>query len=271
MTDLDAHHYRNHSSAQYELAHELLEKVFLKGNEIILDVGCGDGRITAEIAKYVSEGFVTGVDRSQAMIALAQNSFPKEEYPNLTFIKGVAEELHVEKSADIILVLNTLHWIRDPWKAIHNLADSLKPNGTLLILTYPKESPYWQFLEESIKEERFHSYADQSAYQTILTTSEYQAILEHEGLVIEECCLEEKVAVNTSSAALIAYMKGWLNCYLPLPRALENSFLQRAAEKARLYSLTKNSEEIQLPYLKLTLKARKMPICSQDREIGLIN
>ena len=48
--DLDANHYRDHSQAQYTRAQELLADACFPKNAIVLDVGCGDGKITAEIA-----------------------------------------------------------------------------------------------------------------------------------------------------------------------------------------------------------------------------
>lgn len=259
MTNLDANHYRKHSLTQYTLAHEMLRKLSLTGNETILDVGCGDGRITAEIAKCVPEGDVIGIDPSMEMIELAKDSFQNQDYPHLSFIHGLAEELHDIQLVDIILVMNALHWVRNPIKAIHHFAAALKPNGSLFVLTYPKESPYWAFLEQTAMKSRWQSYIERSAYQTMLTSAEYTKIIENSGLVVEEHSLEEKIATYTSSVDLIAYVKGWLNCYLPLPQGLDDAFLQEAAEAARCYSLVQDSEEIQLPYLKLILKARKEP------------
>ena len=47
----DAEDYARNSSAQLEWATELMTKVALKGDEAILDIGCGDGKITAELAR----------------------------------------------------------------------------------------------------------------------------------------------------------------------------------------------------------------------------
>lgn len=88
MTDLDVHYYRENSDDQYKMAHGIIDPLSLRGDETLIDVGCGDGRITAELAARLTRGQVIGVDPSPAMIALARTSFP-----HLTFLQISAEEL----------------------------------------------------------------------------------------------------------------------------------------------------------------------------------
>lgn len=66
--------YAKSSTAQQKWAQELLSKISIRGNEKILDIGCGDGKITAEIALLVPEGSV-GIDNSSEMISFAQSKF----------------------------------------------------------------------------------------------------------------------------------------------------------------------------------------------------
>ena len=60
---------------QQTWARELIARLNLRGDEHILDVGCGDGKVTAEIARAVPRGSVTGVDASPEMIEFAQKDF----------------------------------------------------------------------------------------------------------------------------------------------------------------------------------------------------
>jgi trans-aconitate methyltransferase len=57
-------------------AKELMNLLELEGYENVLDIGCGDGRITAEIAAKIPEGRIWGIDNSIEMIKLAQRTFP---------------------------------------------------------------------------------------------------------------------------------------------------------------------------------------------------
>ncbi|MGC9517062.1 MAG: class I SAM-dependent methyltransferase [Methanomicrobiales archaeon] len=69
----------------------------LDGHERILDIGCGDGRITAEIASKISEGCVLGIDNSIEMIKLAKESFSIKEFSNLKFKVMDACELNFQE------------------------------------------------------------------------------------------------------------------------------------------------------------------------------
>ena len=51
----DAREYEKHSQGQQKWARELIEKISLKGTENVLDLGCGDGKVTADISKRSEE------------------------------------------------------------------------------------------------------------------------------------------------------------------------------------------------------------------------
>jgi trans-aconitate methyltransferase len=79
----NAEDYKQHSKAQQKWARELITRLKLGGTEDILDMGCGDGKVTAEIASYVLMGSVVGIDNSTSMIELAKKNYPTGEHPNL--------------------------------------------------------------------------------------------------------------------------------------------------------------------------------------------
>jgi trans-aconitate 2-methyltransferase len=74
-------------------ARDLIAKRGLLGFERVIDIGCGDGKVTAAIASTVPEGAVTGIDNSPKMIWFAQQHFPGTRHPNLTFIQMDARHL----------------------------------------------------------------------------------------------------------------------------------------------------------------------------------
>jgi trans-aconitate 2-methyltransferase len=74
MTEWNAESYSRQSSLQQAMAEEQLSSLTLEGSERILDVGCGDGKITAAIAARVPRGSVLGVDPSRDMIAFASST-----------------------------------------------------------------------------------------------------------------------------------------------------------------------------------------------------
>src|SRR5690348_12878050 len=93
VTEWKAAEYSRHSQLQEAMANELLALIDLAGSERVLDVGCGDGRITARIAARVPEGMVVGVDSSRDMIAFASSHYPPSTQPNLRFEVSDARQL----------------------------------------------------------------------------------------------------------------------------------------------------------------------------------
>jgi len=83
----DAISYSKNSKLQWNIAMETIDLVQWAGSERVLDIGCGDGKITAQIASKLTRGAVLGVDISKAMIDFACSHYPQAHYPNLAFEK----------------------------------------------------------------------------------------------------------------------------------------------------------------------------------------
>jgi trans-aconitate 2-methyltransferase len=125
--------YYTSSSAQEQWAKELVGKLGLFGHERVLDIGCGDGKVTAAIARSLPEGSVTGLDSSPEMIRFARKHFPHTTYPNLSFIESDARCLPFVEEYDLVFSAAALHWISDHTPVLAGIARSLCPGGKLLI------------------------------------------------------------------------------------------------------------------------------------------
>ena len=125
--------YANSSSIQQQWARELINKLHLKGDEKLLDIGSGDGKVTAEIASYLSKGSIIGIDNSETMIALAQSIYSKDGFPNMCFQQGDASRLTFENEFDIVFSNATLHWILDHRPVLRGIYKSLKSSGKILL------------------------------------------------------------------------------------------------------------------------------------------
>ena len=128
----NAQDYAKNSQNQFQWAKELIPKLKLQGNEALLDIGCGDGKITAELARCLPDGWAVGVDSSEKMINLAQNTFPPKDYPNLTFQVMDARKLTFQSEFDMVFSNAALHWIVDQKAVLAGVQRSLKPGGRLL-------------------------------------------------------------------------------------------------------------------------------------------
>lgn len=253
--DLNAIYYRKNSDLQYGLASELLKKHQFNPKEIVLDVGCGDGRITAEIAAQVPKGKVIGVDASINMIDCAKTSFPKSKFPNLEFELEKAENLSFSEYFDVIFSFSCLHWVRRPQKVLNLLCNFLKPDGELFILTYPKESVYYEFLQKTL--ENYPEYQGFSSYYTMLYIKEYKEMLENNHMKILEFTFQELTASYENKKAIKDYIRGWLASFVSLPESLHEEFLDLAVENSFSYSKCMENGIINLPYTALMINARK--------------
>ncbi len=128
----DSQDYAKHSSAQLEWAQELIAKLRLRGDEAVLDIGSGDGKVTAAIAAQVPQGSVVGIDSSADMIALARRTFPAPEHPNLSFQEMDARRITFTSRFDVVFSSATLHWVKDQRAVLLGVSGCLKDGGRIL-------------------------------------------------------------------------------------------------------------------------------------------
>nr|WP_242659592.1 methyltransferase domain-containing protein [Thermostaphylospora chromogena] len=113
------------SSFGYVSAHgaPLVDLLDPRPGERILDLGCGTGVLTAEIAARGAE--VLGIDGSPAMIEQAM-----AHYPGIDFIVGDGHDFTVAQQYDAVFSNAALHWMsRDPSAVIANVREALVPGG----------------------------------------------------------------------------------------------------------------------------------------------
>ena len=125
MTEWDAANYARISSLQAAMAQEVLDLLELEGSERILDIGCGEGKITARIAALVPGGSVVGVDPSHDMISFAKTHFDRAALPNLRFEVADARSLSFHNQFDFAVSFNALHWIPEQDAALRSIRTAL--------------------------------------------------------------------------------------------------------------------------------------------------
>ena len=129
----DAEDYARSSQAQLGWARELIDKLALRGDESVLDIGCGDGKVTAEIARRVPRGGVTGIDSSEDMVRRARETWPPARFPGLVFSLADARSLAFDARFDVVFSNATLHWVKDHHPVLRGIARSLRPGGRMLL------------------------------------------------------------------------------------------------------------------------------------------
>jgi trans-aconitate methyltransferase len=123
--EFDGKKYETASTHQKEWGAKLIEELGLKGSEQVLDLGCGDGVITRQIAERVPKGNVLGIDASQGMIDAA---LPKQRN-NLHFRKIDIRHLDFENQFELIFSNATLHWVFDHHLLLKSAYRALRIGG----------------------------------------------------------------------------------------------------------------------------------------------
>ena len=208
MTDWNASEYVRVSELQKAMAEEALSSLDLKGTERVLDLGCGNGRITAEIAARLPLGTIVGVDSSADMIASASNQFGPALRPNLRFQVADARRLPFRQEFDLVVSFNALHWIPEQDEALRSIRSALKSNGLAQLRLVPRGKR--KSLENVIEETRlssrwsryFHQFHDPYLH---LTPEEYAALAERNGLRVTRIHTEDKAWDFRSRSAFLAF------------------------------------------------------------------
>jgi trans-aconitate methyltransferase len=125
--------YDRHAAAQRRWAAELLDRLRLEPGECVLDIGCGDGKVTAEIARRVPAGSATGSERSPGMVAHAHSAYSSPQHPNLRFLLADARDLPFHGVFEVVFSNAALHWVQGHSPVLKSIARSLRPGGRLLL------------------------------------------------------------------------------------------------------------------------------------------
>jgi trans-aconitate 2-methyltransferase len=125
--DWDALSYDRISDMQLAWGREVLDRLELSGDEVVLDAGCGTGRVTALLAERLTSGRVIGVDASPSMIERARETLG----PEAELIVADVLKLDLPAPVDVVFSNATFHWISDHDALFDRLYALLRPGGRL--------------------------------------------------------------------------------------------------------------------------------------------
>lgn len=195
MTEWQARDYARQSALQQAMAEEVLNRLTLAGTEQVLDVGCGDGKITAEIARRASAGKVVGVDPSRDMVGFASQHFGTPVVANLRFEVADACRLPFCGEFDLVVSFNALHWVPEQGAALRAIHQALKPRGRAFLRFVPQGArpSLEDVIEEVRSEPRWASAFTGFRRPYIhLTPEEYRDLAEAAGFRVERITVVDK-------------------------------------------------------------------------------
>ena len=133
--DWDAATYDRISAPQQRWAAEQLDRLELAGDEVVLDAGCGSGRITAELADRVPRGKVYAVDAAPSMVAHTQAALADRATTRAGGVVVLCQDLArlaLPEPVDVIFSNATFHWLPDHDGLFAALHRNLRPGGRLI-------------------------------------------------------------------------------------------------------------------------------------------
>ena len=120
-----------HSHVQFEWGMRLLDSISLRGDETVLDAGCGTGRLTAELLKRLPRGRVIAVDKSESMLLMAGEFINPLLGSRATFIQADLCHLRMKETADGVFSVSAFHWITNHSDIFRNMYEMLRSGGWL--------------------------------------------------------------------------------------------------------------------------------------------
>jgi trans-aconitate 2-methyltransferase len=193
MTDWNGASYHQISAPQQTWGRRVLERIELEGDERVLDIGCGTGRVTAELAARVPGGRVVGVDQSPSMLETA-GAWLHEHAPNASLVQADASSLPFRRAFQAVFSTATFHWVHDHAALFRSVIQALAPGGRLVAQCGggPNLALLYARADRLIRDPRFAMYFDDWREPTYFADVEStKAHLSHSGFTDIEVWLEE--------------------------------------------------------------------------------
>lgn len=246
--DWDAGTYDRVSDPQFQWALEQLERLEpLRGDEVLLDAGCGSGRVTVELVRRVPRGRVYGVDVAPSMVAHARASLGDRA----VILCQDLVELELSEPVEVVFSNATFHWIDDHDRLFAALHRALRRGGRLLAQCggAGNIASFLRVVDAVACEEPF---ADALEGWTppghFATPSETATRLKAAGFVDVECWLEPKPVTLADPRPFVKTV-----CLVRHLDALPQSLRGRFADAV----LAAAGSPLTLEYVRLNMTARK--------------
>lgn len=240
----DAAAYDRVSDPQAGWGATVLERLDLAGGEVVLDAGCGTGRVTEALLGRLPAGRVVALDRSPAMVVLARRRLPPDRVS--VVVADLSAPLPLRAgSLGAVVSTATFHWVPDHDALFRELSRVLRPGGQLVVQCGGRGN--LGSVRGMLAEAGNGAWRGPWNYATAEATS---ARLEAAGFAGVRCWLNDEQTTFASREALGAFLRTVvLWPYLErLPEAEHESFVERVLDRL---------PDLVLDYVRLNMVARR--------------
>ena len=123
--------YHQLSDPQFQWGLKVLERLVLRGDEAVLDAGCGTGRVTAELARQLPRGRVIASDVSENMLGNARENLA-DFGDQVSFLQAYMADLPLDNEVDCVFSTAAFHWVQDHDALFRSLFRALRTGGKLI-------------------------------------------------------------------------------------------------------------------------------------------
>ena len=243
--DWDAASYDRVSDPQFGWALEQLERLPLDGDEVVLDAGCGSGRVTAELVRRLPRGRVYGVDVAPSMAAHAEAALGDRA----TILCQDLLALDLPEPVDAVFSNATFHWIKDHEALFASLRGVMKTGARLVAQCGGRGNiaSFRRTADEVAQEEQFDSYfADWQGPWNYAPAQDTSERLDRAGFTEVITWLEPR-SVTPGDARAFTRTVCLVRHLDRLPPELHDAFLGRVLERT--------GEPLVLEYVRLNMTA----------------
>lgn len=222
--------YAKNSESQKSSAEDFIATLDLHNASAVLDVGCGDGKITAAIARALPDAEIVGIDISSSMIEFAHTAF--SSYPNLSFFVQDAAQVNFHEKFDLITSFTVMQWVLEQKQALECFEKALKPGGRLCI-QMPTGLPdaMEKALIKTISSAKWEKYFTQfSAPWKFYQPKEYERLIVGAGFSPVRLDTVIKHEKFPSRLVFQGFLKQWFPYLRPLGADLKDAFLTQLVD-----------------------------------------
>ncbi len=124
--------YHQLSDPQFQWGMKVLDRLELRGDETVLDAGCGTGRVTAELARRLPKGHVIASDVSENMLTGAREHLQPQFNGRVSYLQSDMADLPLDKEVDVVFSTAAFHWVKDHDALFRSLYRVLRPGGRVV-------------------------------------------------------------------------------------------------------------------------------------------
>ncbi len=142
--------YDSTKAPQIDAGRELIALAQVQDTDSILDIGCGTGRLTVELANLASKGSVTGIDSSQEMFEKAMEK--SVSFKNVSLLPISAQSMDFAERFDLVFSNSVLQWIKEQEEVMKIAYRSLKNRGRIAFQLPAKDfcREFFDYINNSI-------------------------------------------------------------------------------------------------------------------------